>query len=90
MDVNIFDGTAEAVLSLWGSTNASACAWTPSYTVLLITNADFRNERRPRVSLKNETFVDVDSMMTDAYWLRGYAQRLTKKECVNQEFPEGG
>ena len=28
--------------------------------------------------------------MADAYWLRGYAQRLTKRDHVNQPFPENG
>ena len=34
--------------------------------------------------------MDVDPFMIDAYWLRGHAQRLTKREHVNQPFPEGG
>ena len=42
------------------------------------------------LSLTNSTHVDVDPCMIDAYWLRGYAQRLTKREHVNQPFPEGG
>ena len=28
--------------------------------------------------------------MDDAYWLRGHAQRLTKRDHVNEPFPDGG
>ena len=27
--------------------------------------------------------------MDDAYWLRGHAQRLTKRDHVNEPFPDG-
>ncbi|KAL2038130.1 hypothetical protein N7G274_009077 [Stereocaulon virgatum] len=88
-DVNIFDDTDEATLTLWGRTAASATFWKPSYTVLLITNPSFKRDRRPTLSLSQSTHVDVDPCMTDAYWLRGHAQRLIKREHVNQPFPEG-
>ena len=34
--------------------------------------------------------MDVDPCMDDAYCLRGHAQRLTKREHVNEPFPDGG
>ena len=39
--------------------------------------------------MNRETYVDVDPLMTDASWLRGHAERLTKHEHVNQAFPDG-
>jgi len=32
----------------------------------------------------------VDPCMADADWLRGFAQRLVKRDHVNEPFPEGG
>ena len=88
VEIHVFDDTADAILTLWGCICPSAAAWKPSYTVLLITQPDFKAERRPTLSLNDKTFVDIDPLMTDADWLRGYAQRLTKREHVNQPFPE--
>lgn len=88
--MNIFDDTADALLTFWGRTAASVSYWKASYTVLLISNASFRAGRRPTLSLTQGTHVDVDPCMDDAYWLRGHAQRLVKREHVNQPFPEGG
>ena len=88
--MNIFDDTADATLILWGRTAASAAYWKTSSTILLVSNASFRNERKPTISLSQATHVDVDPCMEDAYWLRGYAQRLTKREHVNQPFPADG
>ena len=34
--------------------------------------------------------MDVDPCMDDVYWLRGHAQRLTKRDHVNEPFPDGG
>ena len=90
IEVNVFDDTAEATLTLWQCTTASASVWKASHTILLITNAEFKNDRKPTLTLKNETLVDVDPAMTDAESLRAYADRITKKQCVNQPFPEGG
>ena len=87
VDVNVFDDTADATLTLWGRTTASTPYWKTSYTILLLTNATFRCNKRPTISLSQETIIDVDPCMEDAYWLRGYAQRLTKREHVNQPFP---
>ncbi len=55
-----------------------------------MTNPSFRGDRRPTLSLSQGTHVDVDPSMDDAYWLRGHAQRLTKREHVNEPFPDGG
>ena len=90
VDVHVFDDTGDCMLALWECTASSAGYWNPSHTILLITNAEFKFLQRPTLSLNNETHVDVDPAMTDAEWLREYAQRLTKRECVNQTFPEGG
>ena len=89
-DVHVFDDTGDCVFTLWDCRAASAGYWKPSHTILLITNAELKFLQRPTLSLKNETHVHVNPAMTDAEWLRGYAQKLTKRECVNQAFPEGG
>lgn len=33
--------------------------------------------------------MEIDPRITDVSWLRGYAERLTKHEHVNQAFPDG-
>ncbi|KAF2489649.1 hypothetical protein BU16DRAFT_575344 [Lophium mytilinum] len=89
INVGLFDDTAEATLTLWGSTTASAAPWQPSHTVLLITNPGWRIDRRAWISVTANTHVDVDPSITDAIWLRSFAQRLTKRDHVNPPFPEG-
>lgn len=90
VDVNVFDDTADVKLILWGSLCFSTAFWKPSNTILFITRPGLYGEGRPLLSLTNDTYVDVDPCMTDANWLRGHAQRLTKREHVNQPFPAGG
>ena len=90
VDVNVFDDTADAKLTLWGALCSSPAYWKASYTILLITRPGLYGDGRPLLSLTSDTCVDVDPCMTDAYWLRGHAQGLTKREHVNQPFPEGG
>lgn len=91
VDVNIFDDTADTTLSLFNCMTGCPSQWTPSKTVLLILNPHFKASlSRPIMTLKSETLVDVDPVMADADWLRGYAQRLTKKECINPPFPKDG
>ncbi len=90
VDIHVFDDTAEATLALWGAMCASCLVWKPSYTILLISHPMFRGDRRPTIGLKPETHVDVDPLINDALWLRGHAQRLTKREHVNQPFPDNG
>ncbi len=55
-----------------------------------MTNPSFRGDKRPTLSLSQGTHVDVDPCMVDAHWLRGHAQRLMKREHVNEPFPDGG
>ena len=90
VDVNLFDDTADVKLILWGSLCFSTTFWKPSNTILLVTRPGLYGDGRPLLSLTNDTYVDVDPCMTDANWLRGHAQRLTKREHVNQPFPAGG
>ena len=90
LDVNVFDDTADAKLTLWGPLCSSSAYWKTSYTILLITRPGLNGDGRPILSLTDNTYVDVDPCMIDAYWLRGHAQGLTKREHVNQPFPEGG
>lgn len=94
IDVILLDDTAEATLTLWGCHTPSAAFWQPSQTVLLLTNPGFKQEgcsgRRPTILLTSSTHVDVDPFITDADWLRSHVQRLTKREHVNQPFPENG
>jgi len=90
LDVNVFDDTFQATLTLWNRLCPSASAWKPSHTLLLITNAAFRSEGKLTVTITATTQVEVDPEMRDAEWLRGFAQRLTKREHVNQPFPDDG
>lgn len=94
VDVILIDDTAEAKLTLWGCNTPSAAFWQPSHTTLLLTNPGFKQEassgRQPTITLTSSTLVDVDPCITDADWLRAYVQRLTKREHVNQAFPENG
>ena len=90
VDVNVFDDTYEAALSLWNHLCPSAAAWKPSKTILLITNAGYRGEGRPTITISHTTQVEVDPEMHDATWLRSLAQRLTKRDYINQSFPVDG
>ncbi|KAF2259306.1 hypothetical protein CC78DRAFT_74412 [Lojkania enalia] len=89
ISIGVFDDTAEASLTLYGPTCASASRWRPSYTILLISNPSWRIDRMAFLSLNANTRLDVDPDMNDAVWLRSFAQRLTKKEHVNPPFPDG-
>lgn len=90
VDVNVFDDTSEATLTLWGCITSSASSWKVSHTILLLTNPGVKDDRRAMISLTTRTHVDVDPCMADAVWLREFAQRLTMREHVNQPFPENG
>ena len=89
INIGVFDDTAEATLTLWGSLTASVTSWRPSYTILLIRNPGWRIYKKAYLSLNANTRVDIDPAINDAIWLRAFAQRLTKKEHINPEFPEG-
>ncbi|MCJ1286437.1 hypothetical protein MMC26_005782 [Xylographa opegraphella] len=88
VDVNVFDDTFQATLTLWNHVTDSATSWRASHTVLLITSAVFRDGGRPGISMSSTTQVEVDPQMRDAEWLRAFAQRLIKKDHVNHPFPE--
>lgn len=90
VDVNVFDDTADATLTLWGCVAASASAWEPSSTILLLSNPALKEYTRPILSLTAETYVDVDPAIPDAEWLRKYARNLTKRDHVNPPYPEDG
>lgn len=90
IDINVFDHTSEATLTLWGSVTTSASTWQASQTILLLTNAGFREGQRNTISIEGKTHVDVDPCMTDASWLQDHAQRLIKREHVNLPFPRSG
>jgi hypothetical protein len=87
VNINIFDNTSEATLSLWNTSIASASLWTPSSTILLITNPGWRIDRRAYIHLTSNTIVDIDPATPDADWLRNFAQRITRREHVNPPFP---
>jgi hypothetical protein len=87
INVGIFDDTAEASLTLWGSSIFSAAPWKPSITVLLLSNPGWRIDRRAWISLTSNTIVDVDPALADTNWLRTFAQRMTRREHVNPPFP---
>ena len=90
VDANVFDDTSEATLTLWGRVAPSASTWKASDTILLLSNPGFKDDWKPRLSIGPETHIDVNPHMNDAYWLRGFAQRLTRREHVNPPFPEDG
>ncbi|KAL9585985.1 MAG: hypothetical protein Q9212_001204 [Teloschistes hypoglaucus] len=89
LNVIVFDDTQEAMLSLCGGLTASAASWETGHTLLLLSNPDFRIEKRLILCVNFVTQVDVDPNMKDAHWLRAFAQRLTMKEAINIPFPEG-
>ncbi|KAJ9665735.1 hypothetical protein H2201_004220 [Coniosporium apollinis] len=90
VNVGVFDDTAEASLTLWGASAASAGSWKASHTILLLTEPEWRVDKRAWISLTSSTQVDVDPAIPDTEWLRGLAQRLTRRERVNPPFPDGG
>ena len=55
-----------------GPVCSSSTCWKASYTILLITRPGLYSDGRPLPSLNNDTYVDVDPLMTDAYCLRAH------------------
>ncbi|KAF2104784.1 hypothetical protein NA57DRAFT_29494 [Rhizodiscina lignyota] len=88
VSVGVFDHTAEATFTLWGPTTVSVTAWKTSQTILLFTSPGWRIDRKAWISLNASTCVDVDPSIEDAEWLRGFAQRITRREHTNPEFPQ--
>jgi hypothetical protein len=68
----------------------SAQSWVAGQTVLLITSPGYKIDRSIWLSSTSNTIFDVDPMISDALWLRGYAQRMTKREHINPPFPTEG
>lgn len=87
VSLGVFDDTSEAILTLCGAVCGSASLWQPSETVLLIANPGWRLDRTIKLSMSGNTRIDVDPNMSDAFWLKGLAQRMTKREHVNPPFP---
>lgn len=90
LNVIVFDDTQDAMLSLCGGLTASAASWETGHTLLLLSNPDFRIEKRLILCVNFVTQVDVDPDMKDAHWLRAFAKRLNMKEAINIPFPDGG
>jgi hypothetical protein len=87
LSLGIFDDTSDGLLTLYSSLCDSASLFTPSKTVLLISNPGWRIEKTAKLTLSGNSRVDIDPDMGDARRLRALAQRLTKKEHVNPPFP---
>ncbi|TID19035.1 hypothetical protein E6O75_ATG06156 [Venturia nashicola] len=87
VNINIFDDTAEATLTLWGPSALSASTWEPSKTILFISSPGWRIDRRTYISLTSSTLIDIDPNIPDAEWLRTYAERLTRHTHINPSFP---
>lgn len=68
----------------------SSSAWKVSSTILLMSSPGLKTEGRPTLTIDTKTHVDIDPCMTDAFWLRKFAQNLTKREHVNPPFPKEG
>jgi hypothetical protein len=88
LSLGIFDDTADASLTLYGPLSDSATLFTPSKTILLISNPGWRIEKIAKLSLNGNSRLDIDPDMGDARRLRSLAQCLTKKEHVNPPFPD--
>ena len=90
IETTVFDDTSEAAFTLWGRATSSASTWQASQTILLLTNPGIRDQSRVTIALDTRTHVDVNPCMSDADWLRDFAQRLIKRDHVNLPFPENG
>jgi hypothetical protein len=87
ISLGIFDDTSDASLTLYSSLCDSASTFTPSHTILLISNPGWRIEKTAKLSVNANSRIDVDPDLSDARRLRSLAQRVTKKEHVNPSFP---
>jgi hypothetical protein len=88
ISINVFDDTADAQLTLWGPQCLTSSSWKPSHTILLLTNPGWRISSRVWLSITSTTIIDVDPCISDADWLRNFAQRMLRREHVNPPFPE--
>ncbi|KAH6179386.1 hypothetical protein HBI68_042830 [Parastagonospora nodorum] len=83
----IFDATASASLTLYAPLCSSASSFTPSKTILLISNPGWRIDKTAKLTLNATSRLDIDPDLSDARRLRALAQRLTRREHVNPPFP---
>ena len=88
VQLNVFDDTYEAALSLWGCMARSAAHWKASHTILLLSSPGLRCGTTSTLNIGSDTLLDVDPEMSDATWLRHYT--LKKENPVNESFPEEG
>lgn len=89
--MGVFDNTADAVVSIWGTQLLNSIEpWSPSQTILLITNARCSIGRRAYISITAASFIDVNPIFEDAEWLRNYIKGITRRQHANPQFPEGG
>lgn len=75
---------------MWDILAASATDWVPSNTILLITKPGFRTDRKSKLLINSNTYVDVNPVMYDAELLRQHAQKMSKRDHVNPMFPVNG
>lgn len=87
LTLGIFDDTADASLTFYYELCDSASFFQPFKTVLLISSPGWRIEKTAKLSLNADSRIDIDPDIGDARRLRTLAQRLTKKEHVNPDFP---
>lgn len=88
--VGLTDESAhEVILTLYGRMLTSALqSWSPYHSTLLLTNASWKGARFGRVSISSRTMVEVDPGITEAEWLRAYAQGM--RVLVNPLWREDG
>jgi hypothetical protein len=89
-NIIVFDDTGEATLTLWNVASETALTWKPSWTILLMSRPGWRFDKGNWLSMTPSTRIEVDPDMADTDWLRQFAQRLTRRDSVNQPFPNGG
>ncbi|KAI0390130.1 hypothetical protein F5Y17DRAFT_84035 [Xylariaceae sp. FL0594] len=92
VEIGIYDHTATCILTLWGDMIASAKAWTPNETVLLISQPSARLITRQgsatvNVTIGYSSMVNVDPDLPDARWLRTKIQEMARKESISIPFP---
>lgn len=92
--VVLFDETASITLKLWREAAASARAWKPSSTLLLLTRPLLKDEpwgRAPTLALGHASMLEVDpsEAWADARWLRRWVRALWRRESVAQDVPAG-
>jgi hypothetical protein len=68
----------------------SVGSWIPGHTILLITSPGWKIDKKIWLSVTSNTMFDIDPIIPDTFWLRGYTQRMTKREHINPPFPVDG